>query len=118
MSADEFCLWLQGFFDLSESGALSEKQVEKIKSNLKLTFDKTTKTIFHTRPHLIPTSATASGALDPNNYPSSDTVLNVGVPVAYYSSTEDGRHKCDAILSWLSSPKESGTLNYSIPHSS
>lgn len=38
MKSTEFVFWLQGFFELSESNTLSEKQVEIIKNHLKLVF--------------------------------------------------------------------------------
>ena len=38
MRSVEFVYWLQGFFELSESNTLSEKQVEIIKNHLKLVF--------------------------------------------------------------------------------
>lgn len=42
MNAQEFTYWLQGFFELSESNSLTEKQVEIIKDHLKLVFTKVT----------------------------------------------------------------------------
>ena len=38
MKSTEFAYWLQGFFEISESNTLSEKQVEIIKNHLKLVF--------------------------------------------------------------------------------
>lgn len=38
MTSEQFVFWLQGFFELSESNTLSEKQVEIIKNHLKLVF--------------------------------------------------------------------------------
>jgi hypothetical protein len=38
MRSIEFIYWLQGFFELSESNTLSEKQVEIVKNHLKLVF--------------------------------------------------------------------------------
>jgi hypothetical protein len=38
MKSTEFAYWLQGFFELSESNTLSEKQVETIKNHLNLVF--------------------------------------------------------------------------------
>jgi hypothetical protein len=38
MKATEFCFWLQGFFELSESEQLTSRQVEMIKNHLKLVF--------------------------------------------------------------------------------
>lgn len=42
MSPDRFCDWLQGFVELSETEAISEKQWLVIKDHLKLVFDKKT----------------------------------------------------------------------------
>ena len=38
MKSEQFVFWLQGFFELSDSKVLSEKQVEVIKNHLKLVF--------------------------------------------------------------------------------
>jgi hypothetical protein len=38
MKATEFCFWLQGFFELSESEQLTPRQVEIIRNHLKLVF--------------------------------------------------------------------------------
>lgn len=38
MTSEQYVFWLQGFFELSESNTLSEKQVEVIKNHLKLVF--------------------------------------------------------------------------------
>jgi hypothetical protein len=38
MKADQFCYWLQGLFELSNSTTLDAKQVEMIKNHLKLVF--------------------------------------------------------------------------------
>ena len=38
MKSEQFVFWLQGFFELSESNTLSEKQVEIVKNHLKLVF--------------------------------------------------------------------------------
>ena len=38
MKSTEFAYWLQGFFELSESNTLTEKQVETIKNHLNLVF--------------------------------------------------------------------------------
>ena len=38
MRSVEFCFWLQGFFELSESEQLTPRQVEIIKNHLKLVF--------------------------------------------------------------------------------
>lgn len=42
MEAQDFCYWLQGFFELSEGKKLTPKQVEIIKDHLNLVFDKVT----------------------------------------------------------------------------
>jgi hypothetical protein len=56
MKSNEFAYWLQGFFELSNTNTLDEKQVQMIKNHLKLVFlydidpsysdDKTVQTIF------------------------------------------------------------------------
>lgn len=38
MNAQEFCYWLQGFFELSDTCSLSPKQVEMIRKHLSLVF--------------------------------------------------------------------------------
>lgn len=38
MLTSEFCYWLQGYFELSESNDLSQQQVEVIKAHLALVF--------------------------------------------------------------------------------
>ena len=38
MKSTEFCYWLMGFFELSDSDVLTEKQTEMIKNHLKLVF--------------------------------------------------------------------------------
>lgn len=38
MKADQFCFWLQGLFELTETKTLNEKQVQTIKNHLKLVF--------------------------------------------------------------------------------
>lgn len=56
MRSDQFIYWIQGFFELTDSKTLSEKQVQTIKNHLKLVFlydidpsysdDKTVQAIF------------------------------------------------------------------------
>jgi len=56
MKSNEFAYWLQGFFELSNTNTLDEKQVQMIKNHLKLVFlydidpsysdDKTVQAIF------------------------------------------------------------------------
>jgi len=38
MTSKDFCYWIQGFFELSESEQLTPRQVEIIKNHLKLVF--------------------------------------------------------------------------------
>ena len=38
MNTVDFCYWLQGYFELSESNELTEKQVQMIKNHLDLVF--------------------------------------------------------------------------------
>lgn len=38
MDAKDFCFWLQGLFELTETETLNEKQVQTIKNHLKLVF--------------------------------------------------------------------------------
>lgn len=42
MKAEEFCYWLQGFFELSNSNTLSVTQTQVIKDHLNLVFHKLT----------------------------------------------------------------------------
>lgn len=43
MNANDFCYWLQGFFELTDVKTVDEKQVEVIKEHLSLVFNKVTK---------------------------------------------------------------------------
>jgi hypothetical protein len=46
MTSDQFVFWLSGFLELSQhSNALSERQVEEIRSNLNLVMSKNTSNI-------------------------------------------------------------------------
>jgi hypothetical protein len=38
MTSRDFCFWLQGFFELSNTNQLSEQQVSTIKAHLNLAF--------------------------------------------------------------------------------
>ena len=38
MNSIDFCFWLQGYFEISNSKSLSDEQVEVIKNHLALTF--------------------------------------------------------------------------------
>lgn len=38
MYSQDFCFWLQGYFEISEATELNEKQVEIIKNHLNLVF--------------------------------------------------------------------------------
>lgn len=38
MNTIDFCFWLQGYFEISDGKALSEKQVKVIKNHLSLVF--------------------------------------------------------------------------------
>ena len=40
MTPQDFCYWLNGYFDLSDGQTLSPRQVEVIKGHLSLVFDK------------------------------------------------------------------------------
>ena len=42
MTANDYIFWLHGFFEISESNTLSEKQVQVIKDHLDLCFSKVT----------------------------------------------------------------------------
>lgn len=42
MTPNNFIFWLHGFFEISESNSLSEKQVQVIKDHLDLCFNKVT----------------------------------------------------------------------------
>ena len=45
MTENQFCYWLQGFFEMTDSTALSENQVKMISNHLKLVFKKETPTL-------------------------------------------------------------------------
>ena len=42
MDAKEFCYWLKGYFEMSDSEKLDEKQVKILKDHLDLVFTKVT----------------------------------------------------------------------------
>lgn len=42
MTTEQFTYWLQGFFEISDSKTLGEKEVQIIKDHLKLVFNKQT----------------------------------------------------------------------------
>lgn len=42
MNSEQFCYWLQGFFEMTDSKNLSEAQVKMIKEHLALVFQKVT----------------------------------------------------------------------------
>lgn len=42
MNSEQFCFWLQGFFEMTDSKNLSEAQVKMIKEHLGLVFQKVT----------------------------------------------------------------------------
>ncbi len=43
MTPENFCYWLQGYFEISESKELTEEQINIIKSHLELVFNKAPK---------------------------------------------------------------------------
>jgi len=42
MNEEQFCYWLQGFFEMTEADTLSKKQILMIKEHLNLVFTKVT----------------------------------------------------------------------------
>lgn len=42
MSTQDFCYWLQGYFEISGEECLTKEQVKIVKDHLKLVFDKQT----------------------------------------------------------------------------
>lgn len=46
MNTQDFCYWLQGFFELTGEDKLSEQQVKMIKEHLQLVFNKQTTITF------------------------------------------------------------------------
>lgn len=42
MTSQDFAFWLHGFFEISDSNSLTEKQVQIIKDHLNLVFNKVT----------------------------------------------------------------------------
>jgi hypothetical protein len=44
MSPQDFCYWLQGFLEMTDTNKMSEKQVLMIREHLKLVFNKVTPT--------------------------------------------------------------------------
>jgi len=56
MTCNDFCYWLQGFFELSDADSLSEKQVAEFRNQLQLLLNKktptlSTKSVFYTPPN-------------------------------------------------------------------
>jgi len=60
MNEREFCYWLQGLLELSDTKTLDEKQVQIIRDHLQLIFNKVTITYDWTtlNPPIIPTTIT------------------------------------------------------------
>lgn len=50
MTADQFCYWLQGFFEVSGQTTLTEPQVSVIKEHLQLVFKKETTATVSSNP--------------------------------------------------------------------
>lgn len=46
MTSNDFCYWLNGFFELSNGTTLTDEQVSIIKDHLKLVFKKETPTYY------------------------------------------------------------------------
>lgn len=42
MNSNEFCRWLQGFFEMADPKTLNEKQLQVIREHLQLVFTKVT----------------------------------------------------------------------------
>jgi hypothetical protein len=47
MTPQEFCYWLQGYFEVSGNETLTPEQVKMVKEHLQLTFNKVTTTTIH-----------------------------------------------------------------------
>lgn len=45
MSPENFCYWLQGFFEISDLNELREDQVKMVKEHLQLVFNKKTSSL-------------------------------------------------------------------------
>lgn len=59
MNAEQFCYWLKGYFDISETSELTQKQAEEIKKQLNTTlnnFNKVQVHLFNKDPALAPQS--------------------------------------------------------------
>lgn len=53
MTPQDFCFWLQGFLEISESPGITEKQTSIIKDHLKLVFQDKTPKIEGRRPQTL-----------------------------------------------------------------
>lgn len=53
MTSNDFCYWLNGFFELSNGTTLSDEQVKIIKDHLSLVFKKETPYYYYT-PSIFP----------------------------------------------------------------
>lgn len=51
MTEREFCYWLQGFFELTDTKNISETQTEVIKEHLSLVFNKVTQKKFESNKY-------------------------------------------------------------------
>jgi len=70
MKENEFCYWLQGYFELTDSKELDSTQVDIIKDHLKLVFNKVTPNRYVEYPTCCNGNTTAA----PKNW--SNVVLN------------------------------------------
>jgi len=83
MTSEQFTYWLQGFFELTDSNKLSEKQVQMIKDHLQLVFTKITPDYSRKFPDLpiAPYQPIAPSPYQPTWFPNGPICSNVSADV-------------------------------------
>jgi hypothetical protein len=79
MSPENFVYWLNGFFEISGSKALTEEQVQVLKDHLKLVLTKKTPNITITQSPLIDVIPCTSPNIDLSKGPVCSTITTTGV---------------------------------------
>jgi len=65
MNSTQFTYWLKGFFEISDSKELTDKQVQIIKDHLNLVFTKVTP--YRSMPSISPGNTTSDVNIEPGN---------------------------------------------------
>ena len=79
MTPENFVFWLNGFFEISGSKALTEEQVQVLKDHLKLVLTKKTPNITITQNPLIDVIPCTSPNIDLSKGPVCSTIATKGV---------------------------------------